>query len=379
MRACPPSASKITGACSKLFTMSASSRAGMRATPSSWTWTSSRRRAETSKSVVARTSSLPEAFIRTPVSAGIPGREETARCTVCRASEKTSRSHLNFIPTSSRPSFFCGGLEPRSSSAFWHVEIHQHPSVTAGSDIVAGVEISGSGRGAAGDVAVRAQPIPRSLVVVSPTSRTPARPRPDPLGQVLDLPVGAPPGRHEALDLLDAVQDRRVIAPEVLSDLDQGESGQLAKQVHGHMTGGGERAGPALGDEIVGFEPEVRRGLLHDDHSWALLAGLGDQILQGPFREIEVHSLAGQRAERGHTEERALQFTDVVLELRGDEVQNVVGDRQAIAHHLELEDGDTSLQIGRLHVHHQARTEPAAKSLLDPPELLGRTVGRAHV
>ena len=79
MRACPPSASITTGAWSKLFTISARSRAGIRVTPSSCTCTGRRSRADTSRSVVASTSSPPEAFINTPVSAGMPGREETAR------------------------------------------------------------------------------------------------------------------------------------------------------------------------------------------------------------------------------------------------------------------------------------------------------------
>ena len=60
--------------------MSASSRAGTSTVPSSFTWTSRESRAETSRSVVVRVSVPPgAASIRTPVSAGIPGRDETPR------------------------------------------------------------------------------------------------------------------------------------------------------------------------------------------------------------------------------------------------------------------------------------------------------------
>ena len=95
------SVSNSTGASDSDFTVSPTSRAGTSATPGSLTCTSIDSRAETSRSVVmsvSRPSSV--ASMRTPVSAGIPGREETPRWTVCSASESASRSHRNFtVPT----------------------------------------------------------------------------------------------------------------------------------------------------------------------------------------------------------------------------------------------------------------------------------------
>src|ERR687887_92924 len=75
-----------------------------------------------------------------------------------------------------------------------------------------------------------------------------------------------------------------------------------------------------------------------------------------------------------HPEQRPFELPDVLVELRGDEVQDLVGYLQAVAKGLHLEDGDAGLQVGRLDVNHQAGPEPAAQSLLDPAELLGRTV-----
>src|SRR5439155_1133941 len=98
----------------------------------------------------------------------------------------------------------------------------------------------------------------------APPSRTPADAGPDPLGQVLDLAIGASASWHEAFDLLDPVQDRGVVPAEVLADLDQREAGEFAEEVHGDVPGGGQRTGPALGHQIIWFEPEVRRGLFHD-------------------------------------------------------------------------------------------------------------------
>src|SRR5437867_1879179 len=58
---------------------------------------------------------------------------------------------------------------------------------------------------------------------------------PDPFGELLNLAVRAAPGGHEALDLLDPVHHRGVVALEVLADLDEGKSGEFAQQVHGDV------------------------------------------------------------------------------------------------------------------------------------------------
>jgi hypothetical protein len=62
------------------FSVSARSRAGTSAMPASWTCTLIVSLAETSRSVVVSVS-VPssDASSRTPVSAGIPGREDTPR------------------------------------------------------------------------------------------------------------------------------------------------------------------------------------------------------------------------------------------------------------------------------------------------------------
>src|SRR5262245_59435370 len=69
-------------------------------------------RAETSRSVVVSVRAPPSvASISTPVRAGIPGRDETPRWTVCRASDRSSRSHRIFTTPPPR-CFFVLHLSP---------------------------------------------------------------------------------------------------------------------------------------------------------------------------------------------------------------------------------------------------------------------------
>src|SRR5438093_12458465 len=62
----------------------------------------------------------------------------------------------------------------------------------------------------------------------------------DPLVELLELPEHVAPGGHEALDLLDPMKGGGVVPFELLADLDEGQPGQLAEQVHGHVAGRGE-------------------------------------------------------------------------------------------------------------------------------------------
>ena len=103
------SVSTSTGASESDFTVSPSRRAGTSATPASVTWASVESRAETSRSVVVsvmRPSSV--ASTSTPVSAGMPGLDETPRCTVCSASDRASRSQRNFTSVHPLLSSFFG-------------------------------------------------------------------------------------------------------------------------------------------------------------------------------------------------------------------------------------------------------------------------------
>src|ERR1041385_1857650 len=78
----------------------------------------------------------------------------------------------------------------------------------------------------------------------------------EPLGELLELPEHAAPGGHEALDLLDPVKGGGVVPFELLADLDEGQPGQLAEQVHGHVPGRGEGPGPRLRHEVLAPQAE---------------------------------------------------------------------------------------------------------------------------
>src|SRR5262245_61357148 len=87
-----------------------------------------------------------------------------------------------------------------------------------------------------------AQPIPRRSAGTGPA--------PDDPRQVLDLAVGGRSGAHVLLDLEDAVTRGGVVAAaEGVSDLDQRLPAALPHQVHRHVPGRRERAGPVRRDE----------------------------------------------------------------------------------------------------------------------------------
>src|SRR5512132_4684931 len=85
--------------------------------------------------------------------------------------------------------------------------------------------------------------------------------------------------------------------------------------------------------------------------------------------------LRGEVGPSHDTHQGALQLAHRLIELRRHELDHVMWDRQTFPLRLELQDGDPSLQVGRLHVDTQAPTEPAHEALLDTGELVWRRVG----
>src|SRR5687768_12513005 len=93
-------------------------------------------------------------------------------------------------------------------------------------------------RGAAGREPGRVDNPGRPERVVHTASSTGSpRLRLDPLGQILHLLVGGAADGHLALDLLDPVKSRGMVPLEELSDLDQGQPGELPQEVHGDVPG----------------------------------------------------------------------------------------------------------------------------------------------
>ena len=126
-----------------------------------------------------------------------------------------------------------------------------------------------------------------------PASHHPADTAADDPREVLDLPEGGVAGPHLVLDLLDAVQGRRVVAPPKISPILTSESPVHSRIRYIAMcracVRGRERR---LRHEVGGRQREVRRRLLQDQRRRDLVLGLGDQVLQRPLGELDVDRLA---------------------------------------------------------------------------------------
>src|SRR5512134_2451978 len=85
------------------------------------------------------------------------------------------------------------------------------------------------------------------------------------LARQLHALLEAPVAHHLALDLVDAMDHGRVVpAAEGLPDLDQLHAQHVPREVHGHLTGDGERLGAGLGAKALGgHAPPAGDHLLH--------------------------------------------------------------------------------------------------------------------
>ena len=206
--------------------------------PASVTCTSIVRRADTSRSVVVRVSCPASVASRsTPVSAGIPGRDDTPRCTVCNASDSASRSHRNF--TSGTP-YASSVLNLTSSSrACGTVENRAFPSVEARSDMW-----TGWGEG------LTTSPGPGSSAGLSPPIRvvvhhvhTELLTRPRTM-RVRSWTCRKVASRARISSSTFLMPCRTVVwsrPPNDVADLHEGQARALAHDVHGDMPGGRER------------------------------------------------------------------------------------------------------------------------------------------
>src|SRR3990170_8601606 len=182
---------------------------------------------------------------------------------------------------------------------------------------------------------------------------------------------------EEPLDLVDGVEDRRVVlAAEALADVGEGIAGELVGEVHGDLAGKGDGLGPGLGAQVVRLDAEdvadATLDVVDRDEAFLGAPDVGEYLL----REVEAELAAGEAAEGADAHEGALEFADVGLDLVRDEVGEIVGEGHAVELGLLLEDGDAGLEVGRLDVGDQAPLEPGAEALLDLRDLLRRAVAR---
>ena len=168
-----------------------------------------------------------------------------------------------------------------------------------------------------------------------------------------------------------------MVAPaELPPDLGQGEVGELAAQVHGDVAGRDHGAGAVGRAQVIDGDAEVVGGLRHDEGGRDLLAlGVGDDVLEDHLGQGLVDGLLVEGGEGRHPDEGALELADVGGDARGDVLQDVEGQVEALGGALAGEDRDAGLQVRGLDVSQQAPLEAGAQALVEPTEGLGGLVG----
>ena len=167
-----------------------------------------------------------------------------------------------------------------------------------------------------------------------------------------------------------------VASAELPADLGQGEVGELAAQVHGDVAGRDHGARAVGRAQVVDGDAEVVGGLRHDEGGRDLLAlGVGDDVLEDHLGQGLVDGLLVEGGEGRHPDECALELADVGGDARGDVLQDVEGQVEALSSALAGEDRDAGLQVRGLDVGQQTPLEPGAQALIEPAQGLGRLVG----
>ena len=67
-----------------------------------------------------------------------------------------------------------------------------------------------------------------------------------------------------------------------------------------------------------------------------------------------------ERREGGHADQRTFEFADVALDLRCDELEDVVGHADVVHLRFLAQDGDAGFQLGRLDVCDETPLEPGS-------------------
>ena len=168
-----------------------------------------------------------------------------------------------------------------------------------------------------------------------------------------------------------------MVLAELLGDIGKRQVRQLADEVHGDLAGL-RRAlvfqGAAQGALVDGVEAadladdEVRRG---DGLRFALI-----HILDGARDVRDVQRHAGQVVIGLDLLDGALDLADVVRDIFGDVIHDVLRQLDAQLQRLFARDDEARLVIGRLDIHDKAPLEAGAQPVLQTDHVAGNAVGR---
>jgi len=181
---------------------------------------------------------------------------------------------------------------------------------------------------------------------------------------------------HEALDLVDGVDHRGVVAPtEESGDGGVTEVGELAEHVHRHLAGGDEGPLTALAPERLDAESDEAGEL---GEQFLVGAGLHERGGQHRPEQLFGHRNADrdpvERGVGGDPDEGPFQLTDVGGDVAGDELEDIGRHRALIALGLVAQDGQTGLEVGGLDVGDQAPPEATAQPVLERRNGIGHPV-----
>lgn len=198
----------------------------------------------------------------------------------------------------------------------------------------------------------------------------------DAVGELGHLVVDLTSFGHEVADFIDRVDDCCVVsAAELTSDGRVRQVGGLSKHIHGDLAGGDQRATPARPDDLLDGKAEHVRGFVEDhrgsDLPWLLRA---QEITKDALTQIDGQRLAGEVRERGDSDERTFEFTDVVRDAFGDEHQHVVWNVTLGDLGLLLKDGETCFDVGRLNVGDQAHLESTSQPIFERRDAVRRPI-----
>src|SRR5215470_4058037 len=200
-----------------------------------------------------------------------------------------------------------------------------------------------------------------------------------PLGQRVDSLLELRVLLDHRLELGDRVEDGgMVLAAERAPDVTQRRVGELARKIHGDLTGEGYRFGPVLGPHVGELDAEelsrLALDVLDGDDPLLLAPQVGEDVLG----QLDAHLASGEGAVGDHPREGTLDLPDIGFDATGDQISDVVGEHDPLDLRLLLEDGHPGLEVRGLDVSDQAPLEPRAQALLEIGDLLGGSVGRHH-
>ena len=105
---------------------------------------------------------------------------------------------------------------------------------------------------------------------------------------------------------------------------------------------------------------------------------LVQHVLEQTLDGVGSHRLAGEGLVGGHANQRALKAADVGADALGQETHHFIGQINTEGDSLVSQDGQSRLEIRRLHVGDQTPLEPGNQAVLEVLDFIGRPVAGHH-